>query len=119
MPPEHKHSIKDLETELFSMNRLVEYLFKHYHPGGRACRPVIVKNLVKDGAFTMESIYLMACEAHEVGLIDWGFTSENGHYFPSQYTFEDLFSIALSRKGLGREFTYPLIGFKNDRPFGE
>ena len=101
------------------MNHLVEYLFKHYHPGGNACRPVLVKNLVKDGPFSMKDVYLMACEAHEVGYLDWGFTSENGHYFPSQYTYEDLFSIALTQKGLGREFVYPPKGFKNDRPFGE
>jgi hypothetical protein len=101
------------------MNRLVEYLFRHYHPGGKACRPVLVKNLVKDGSFSMEGIYLMACEAHEAGLLDWGFTSEHGHYFPSQYTYKDLFSIALTRKGLGREFTYPPKGFKNNSSFRE
>ena len=119
MPSDPKDSLKDNETELFSMNQLVEYLFKHYHPGGNACRPVLVKNLVKDGPFSMEAIYLMACEAHEAGYLDWGFTSENGQYFPSQYTYEDLFSIALTRKGLGREWIYPLNGFKNDRPFLE
>ena len=84
------------------MNRLVEYLFKHYHPGGKACRPVLVKNLVINGTFSRGSIYLMACEAHETGLIDWGFTYENGQYFPSQYTVDDLFSIALTQKGLNR-----------------
>ena len=84
------------------MNELVEYMFKHYHPGGHYCRPVLVKNLVKDGPFSRERIYQMASEAYESGLLVWGFTYENGHYFPSQYTCEDLDTVALTRKGLGR-----------------
>ena len=44
----------------------------------------------------------MASEAYESGLLVWEFTYENGHYFPSQYTCEDLDTVALTRKGLGR-----------------
>ena len=84
------------------MNRLVNHLFKHYHPGGHSCRPLLVKNLLREGPFTREEIYQMAREAFEAGLLVWGFTYENGHYFPSQYTVDDLFSIALTQKGLNR-----------------
>ena len=61
------------------MNQLVEYLFKHYHSGGNYCRPVLVKNLVKDGPFSREKIYQMAGEAYEAGLMVSEFTYENGH----------------------------------------
>ena len=84
------------------MKVLVEYLYRHYYPGGHYCRPVLVDNLVKEGQFTREEISTMARQAHEAGLLDWGFTYENGHHFPSQYTHEDLFSIALTQKGLKR-----------------
>ena len=84
------------------MNELVEHLYKHYHPGGHYCKPVLVKNLVKEGPFTSQEIYTMACQAHQAGLLDWGFTYENGHYFPSQYTHQDLDTIALTQKGLKR-----------------
>lgn len=84
------------------MNELVDYLYKHYHPGGHYCRPVLVKNLIKEGPFTSKEIYTMACQAHEAGLMMLEYTSRNGHYFPSQYTHEDLDTIALTQKGLKR-----------------
>ena len=84
------------------MKELVEYLYKHFHPGGHYCRPVLVENLVKEGPFNRKEIYQMTREALEAGLMVWGFTYENEHYFPSQFTSEDLFSIALTQKGLNR-----------------
>ena len=41
------------------MKELVEHLFKHYHPEGNACRPVLVDNLVREGPFTKEEVYRM------------------------------------------------------------
>ena len=84
------------------VKELVEYLYRHYPPGGHYCRPVLVDNLVKEGPFTRQEIHRMACMAHQAGLLDWGFTYENGHHFPSQYTHQDLYSIALTQKRLKR-----------------
>jgi len=71
--------------------------------------------------FIRGEIYTMACQANEAGLMMLEYTSRNGHYVPSQYTHQDLNTIVLTRKGLGREHTYPPKGYKlkNNRPVYE
>jgi len=48
MPPDPKDSLKDLETELFSMNRLVEHMEKQHAPLMTAYECARVETVMKE-----------------------------------------------------------------------
>ena len=100
----------ELNFERYELRKTGKILFKHYHPGGNAYRVILIDNLVKEGSYTREQIYRMACQAHKEDQMMLEYNSKNGHHFPSQYTYENLEAVSLTRKGLGREYTYPPKG---------
>lgn len=91
------------------MNRLVEYLAEHYHPGGNAFRIVLVPELLEKSGFTVEEVFAWAMEAYKEKYVLIGRIRVKGNRWGVDRMIpEDLDSVTITREGLtwrARELT--------------
>ena len=51
------------------MNKLVEYLAEHHHPGGNSFKIVPVTEIIEHSGLTVEEVHIQALEAYEAKMV--------------------------------------------------
>ena len=83
------------------MNKLVEYLAQHYHPGGNSFRVVMVPELLEKSGYTIDEVFELAMEAYREKYLLFGrIRVKDGRWGVDQMKPEDLDTVTITRKGL-------------------
>ena len=83
------------------MNKLVEYLAIHHHPGGNSFKIVPVTEILEGSGLTVEEVHEMVLEAYEAKLVLFSRLRVRGNRWGiDQMIPGDIDHIAVTRKGI-------------------
>ena len=83
------------------MNKLIEYLAKHHHPGGNAFKIVAVDEVLDESGFTVEEIHEWALEAAKENYVIFSRLRAKGNRWGvDQMISGDIDHVTVTRKGI-------------------
>jgi len=83
------------------MNKLLEYLSEHYHPGGSAVRFAKASEIMENTGFTVKEIHLMSMEAYREDMLVFARCRvKDGRWGIDRMIPGDIEFLAVTRKAL-------------------